>query len=123
MTAARVRGAAPRVLALLVVALAAVALAGCSAGATADASPVATTSVDLPKSYRFVPEAIVVDAGATVTWTNHDDFTHNVSFPDEAPLVMKPGESVTRSFPTAGTFDYVCSLHPRDMTGTVTVGG
>ncbi len=114
---------AARALALLVVAVAAVALAGCSDGAAADGSPIATTTVDLPKSYKFMPAAIVVDAGATVTWTNHDDFTHNVSFPDETPLTMKPGESVTRSFPTAGTFDYVCSLHPRDMTGTVAVGG
>ncbi len=114
---------AARTLALFVVAVAAVALAGCSDGAAADGSPIATTTVDLPKSYKFMPAAIVVDAGATVTWTNHDDFTHNVSFPDETPLTMKPGESVTRSFPTAGTFDYVCSLHPRDMTGTVAVGG
>ena len=91
--------------------------------ATADATPVATTTVDLPKSYRFAPPAIVVDVGATVTWTNNDDFTHNVTFAGEDALTMKPGESVTRSFPTAGTFDYLCSLHPRDMTGTVTVEG
>ena len=112
-----------RSIALLAVAVTAVALAGCSDGATADASPVATTTVNLPKSYRFDPSAIVVDVGATVTWTNNDDFTHNVTFPGEEGLTMKPGESVTRTFPTAGTFDYLCSLHPRDMTGTVTVGG
>ena len=79
--------------------------------------------VERGKYDEQLPEAIVVDVGATVTWTNHDDFTHNVSFPDEEALLMRPGESVTRSFPTADTFDYVCSLHPRDMTGTVTVGG
>jgi plastocyanin len=113
-----------RSIALLAVAVTAVALAGCSSnGATADATPVATTTVDLPKSYRFAPPAIVVDVGATVTWTNNDDFTHNVTFAGEDALTMKPGESVTRSFPTAGTFDYLCSLHPRDMTGTVTVEG
>ena len=112
-----------RVLALTLVALAAVALAGCSDGATANASPVATTSVELPKSYKFAPPAIVVDTGATVTWTNHDDFTHNVTFEGEGPLTMRPGESVTKTFSTAGTFAYQCSLHPRDMNGTVTVAG
>jgi plastocyanin len=114
---------APRSLALDLVTIAAVALAGCSGAAAASGSPVATTSVELPKSYKFVPAAIVVDVGATVTWTNHDDFTHNITFPGEAPLTMKPGESVTRPFPTAGTFAYQCSLHPRDMNGVVTVGG
>jgi plastocyanin len=116
------RGRLPRLLALASLALAAVALVGCSGKATANASPVATTSVKLPKSYKFVPPAIVIDAGATVTWTNHDDFTHTVTFAGEPALTMRPGESVTRAFPTAGTFAYQCSLHPRDMNGTVTVG-
>ena len=84
---------------------------------------VATTTVDLPKSYKFEPPAITVDAGATVTWTNHDDFTHNVTFEGEEGLTMRPGESTTRDFPTAGTYAYQCSLHPRDMNGTVVVGG
>jgi plastocyanin len=106
---------------LVVLTLALVACGG-GGGAAAEASPVATTTVDLPKSYKFVPAAIVVGAGATVTWTNHDDFTHNVTFGEEAAMTMQPGSSVTRAFPDEGTFAYVCSLHPRDMTGSVTVG-
>lgn len=103
--------------ALLLVAL----LAGCSGEEAATPSSVATTSVDLPKSYRFEPAAIEVEVGATVTWTNHDEFTHNVAFDGDAPLAMKPGESVTRAFPTAGTFPYTCSLHPSEMKGRVAV--
>jgi plastocyanin len=98
-------------------------LVGCSGEAAATPSPVATTTVGLPKSYRFDPPAIEVSVGATVTWTNHDDFTHNVTFEGEPGLTMKPGESVTRAFPSAGTFAYQCSLHPRDMQGSVTVVG
>ena len=97
-------------------------LAGCTGGA-ATASPVATTEVDLPKSYRFAPESIVVDVGDTVTWTNHDDFTHNVTFEGEPALAMRPGETVSRVFETAGSYPYLCSLHPRDMTGRVDVQG
>ena len=100
-------------------------LAGCSGdaaeGPAATPSAVATTTVDLPKSYRFEPAAIEVEVGATVTWTNHDEFTHNVAFDGDAPLVMKPGETVTRAFPTAGAFAYLCSLHPREMQGSVAV--
>jgi plastocyanin len=91
----------------------------------AGASPVATDRVDLPRSYRFAPAAIIVAAGTTVTWTNSDNFTHSVQFPDEpAPgQVMRPGEQATRTFTQTGTFDYVCTFHPQDMTATVTISG
>jgi plastocyanin len=102
----------------------ALVLVACGAGAGGGApSPVATTGVDLPKSYRFAPPAIVVAAAAAVTWTNHDNFTHNVTFEGDAPLTMAPGESVSRTFPTPGLYPYVCSLHPKDMKGSVLVKG
>ena len=102
----------------------ALTLAACGggAGAAVDTSPVATTSVELPKSYKFVPPAIVVPAGSTVTWANNDDFTHDVTLPDGTPaLTMRPGERATHTFDMAGTFDYMCSLHPKDMRGRVLV--
>jgi plastocyanin len=102
------------------VGLASLWVAACRS-ATASASPVATTGVDLPRSYRFAPEAITVSAGATVAWTNSDQFTHNVTFDGGDPLTMSPGESVTMTFPMAGRFEYVCSLHPNDMQGSVLV--
>jgi plastocyanin len=110
---------------LLLPALAALAVvvSACGASAEVNASPVATTSVDLPKSYRFAPTAITVPAGATVTWTNNDDFTHNVALAGVEPLTMAPGQSATHAFATAGTYAYICSLHPKDMKGTVLVTG
>jgi plastocyanin len=66
-----------------------------------------------------------VKAGTTVTWTNHDHFTHSVQFLDgglpTAPLVMEPGQSATFTFAGAGTFSYQCHFHPQNMKGTVTV--
>jgi plastocyanin len=107
---------------LAVVALAAIGCASSNA-AGANASPVATTSVDLPKSYKFEPAAITVKAGSTVTWTNDDNFTHSVRLAGPQPLVMKPGEHVTQTFDTPGTYQYDCSFHPQDMKGTVVVTG
>jgi plastocyanin len=99
----------------------AVLLAACSQTA-APASPVATNQVDLPRSYRFAPEDITVPAGTEVTWTNNDNFTHSVRLLDSGEVqMMKPGESVSQAFPTPGLFRYDCSLHPKDMTGSVLV--
>jgi plastocyanin len=100
----------------------AIAACGSTPGASAQ-GPVATTHVDLPKSYKFAPVAIVVTTGATVTWTNSDNFTHSVKFDGDASpgAVMKPGASTTRTFATPGTYPYVCAFHPQDMKGTVVV--
>jgi plastocyanin len=105
---------------------AAMLLAGCGpTGGVVEASPVATSTVDLPPSYRFAPASITVRAGTTVTWTNHDNFTHNVTFEDGGlpadEHVMKPGESYTFAFATAGTFHFQCTFHPQQMQGTVVV--
>jgi len=107
---------------LAVLALVAISCSGSGAGVP-NASPVATTNVDLPKSYKFAPAAISVTAGDTVTWTNSDNFSHSVRIEGSEPLVMKPGEHVTYTFDAPGTFKYDCSFHPRDMQGTVVVGG
>jgi OOP family OmpA-OmpF porin len=107
-------------------ALAAVALAlvvvGCGGGPASPAVAVPTTTVELPKSYTFVPAAIAVTTGATVTWNNADDFTHNVTFEGDEALTMSPGESATRTFTSPGLYPYVCTLHPTEMSGSVTVG-
>jgi plastocyanin len=36
--------------------------------------------------------------------------------------LMKPGETVSVTFDTPGLFKYDCSLHPKDMHGSVLVG-
>jgi len=120
------RRAAAGVLALAAAAALALALGACSPGAAAaNASPVATNQVDLPPSYKFVPASITVAAGTTVTWTNHDNFTHTVQFKDGGlptdPHEMQPGQAVTFTFTAPGTYHYQCSLHPQNMQGTVTV--
>ena len=112
-----------RVAAGLALALALVACGGSSAGS---AAPVKATSVNLPPSYKFEPAAIEVSKGATVTWTNNDNFTHSVQFTDGGlptdPMVMNTGGgTATFKFDQPGTYHYQCSFHPQNMKGTVVV--
>jgi plastocyanin len=97
--------------------------AGCSSADAPSGEPVATNQVDLPKSYTFEPEAIVIDVGTAVTWTNQDDFPHNVHLLDgsDRTVELPLGGEGTLTFEDAGVFDYECSLHPQQMQGSVTV--
>ncbi|MGD9890794.1 MAG: cupredoxin domain-containing protein [Dehalococcoidia bacterium] len=107
------------------IALIVVVIVGCAGDATGSGAPVETNEVTMPRSYRFAPETIQVTAGTTVTFRNDDNFTHSVKLRDgsEPDHRVSPGESVQITFAQPGTFNYECSLHPRDMRGTVIVTG
>jgi plastocyanin len=102
------------------VAAAAVFAAGCG-GAGESSEPVASTEVQLVKSYRFDPKVIEIKAGDTVTWTNEDNFTHTVEVDGQEDHKVEQGESFSIKFDTPGTYHYVCTLHSKDMDGEVIV--
>ena len=102
-----------------VVLAATVVAAGC--GGTGTSEPVATTKVSMAKSYRFDPKTIEIKAGDTVTWTNNDNFTHTVKVDGMDDHKVGRGDSVSIKFDKAGTYHYVCTLHSKDMHGTVIV--
>jgi plastocyanin len=71
----------------------------------------------------FQPAEVTVSAGDTVTWTNNDTVGHDVtadSFSSGDPGGMASGDTFEHTFEEAGTFDYVCTVHP-GMEGTVVV--
>ena len=70
----------------------------------------------------YSPNPISVTAGATVTWVNNDTTTHTATATDNSwnSGNIAPGGNFSRTFPTAGTFQYNCTIHP-NMVGTVTV--
>jgi plastocyanin len=106
---------------LLTVAGVAATLLAAACGGEERGDPVATTEVAMARSYRFEPAAVVVDAGATVTWTNEDNFTHTVRVDGRDDHEVEPGERMSIAFDEAGTYHYVCTLHRRDMDGEVIV--
>jgi plastocyanin len=101
------------------VAAAAMFAAGCGSGESSE--PVATTEVQMVKSYRFDPKVIEIAAGETVTWTNDDNFTHTVQVDGQGDHKVDQGESFSLAFDTPGTYHYVCTLHSKDMDGEVIV--
>jgi plastocyanin len=71
----------------------------------------------------FKPAEITIKAGDTVTWTNEDSVGHDVTgddFKSGAAGGLGNGDTFEHTFDTAGTFDYVCTVHP-GMEGTVKV--
>ncbi len=104
---------------LLLAAVVVLLAAGC--GGKAASAPVATNTVTMVKSYKFDPSVVEVEAGDTVTWTNDDNFTHTVQVDGQADHKVGRGESVSIRFAKPGSYDYVCTLHSRDMHGTVIV--
>jgi plastocyanin len=101
------------------VAAAALFVAGCGGSGTSE--PVATTEVEMVKSYRFDPSVIEIKAGDTVTWTNKDNFTHTVEVEGQEDHKVEQGESFSITFDSPGTYHYVCTLHSKDMDGEVIV--
>jgi len=101
-----------------------VLLAGCGAPDPAVSRSVAvrTTNVDLPPSYLFEPAHIQIAVGSSVTWTNHDNFSHSVMVDGQSEVhLMRPGETAQVTFSTPGDYHYVCTLHTQNMQGYVTV--
>ena len=92
------------------------------AGNTANgAAPVATDAVKI-KNFGFSPATITVKAGSTVVWTNNDAIQHDVTFDAGgiASSVLNQNDTFSHTFVTAGTYHYICSIHPF-MHGTVIV--
>ncbi len=100
------------------------ALSGCAPVSAQSQAPVATTHVTMPRSYRFDPEVIRVSVGATVTWTNQDNFTHDVHLLGDINWIsqpLHPGESASYTFTKPGEYPYQCDFHAQNMKGTVIV--
>lgn len=69
----------------------------------------------------YNPKNITVRRGAMITWTNHENTAHTITSTgnfDSGNITY--GNTYSRIFNDAGTYNYHCSLHP-NKTGTITV--
>ena len=83
--------------------------------------PAAGAEIEI-NNFAFTPATITIPVGTKVTWTNKDEITHNVVSADKTirSQALDTDDKFTFTFTQAGTFSYVCSIHPR-MKGTVVV--
>lgn len=70
--------------------------------------------------FSYSPRTVTVSVGDTVTWTNSDAQAHTATGSGWNTGDLGNGESGSITFQSAGTFDYMCGIHPA-MTGTVIV--
>jgi plastocyanin len=90
-----------------------------------DPTPVTAATVQATPAEQFTPTRIDLTIGGTITFA-FGSLEHNVFFdnqPAGAPANIpdpSANKQVTRTFTTAGTYVYVCHIHPQ-MRGTVVV--
>jgi plastocyanin len=74
--------------------------------------------------FSFTPKVINVKAGQTVTWTNQGQIEHTVKGPGFfTSRALGHGQKYSHRFSRPGHFNYLCTLHPTQMRGTVVVAG
>ena len=78
-----------------------------------------------PSKYNgYTPTSLEVVVGSTITWTNTGALPHtvtDVAGAFDSGLVLA-GDTYTRTFTTAATYQYFCTIHP-EMVATLFVVG
>lgn len=72
------------------------------------------------KNFAFIPANLTIRTGDTVTWINQDTTPHRISGTGFQGDILNVGQKYNFTFTTAGTFDYICSIHP-SMKGKIIV--
>lgn len=99
------------------------ALAGVLAAASVSAAPSPASQVEVTiENYHFVPAALKIPVGSSITWTNKDDDVHTVmdAAGEFRSGALDEGQSYRYTFTKAGVYRIACSLHPQ-MSESVVV--
>lgn len=108
----------PRVLLAIVM----LGLAACGDATGNDDGPDPTANEVRVGNNFFSPASRTVAAGSTVTWTwNAGSAMHNVTFTGGPASPNQTSGTFQRTFASAGTFAYTCTIHGASMSGSVTV--
>jgi|SRR6187399_27926 len=72
--------------------------------------------------FAYDPDPVTVQVGGKVTWLNQDSAPHTATAEDGSfdTGTLEEGKLKSETFKQAGTYAYICEIHP-DMHGTVEV--
>ncbi|MGO9206964.1 MAG: plastocyanin/azurin family copper-binding protein [Candidatus Limnocylindrales bacterium] len=117
-----------KVVLLVVITAAALALAACGGPATSapaaapaasaapggSVAPAGRTAAATIVDFGFTPASLTVTVGTTVTWTNTGTVSHTVTADDGSfdSGTLASGATYKHTFSKAGTYAYHCSIHP-----------
>ncbi|MFV1999273.1 MAG: plastocyanin/azurin family copper-binding protein [Acidimicrobiia bacterium] len=119
-----------RIMMFIGIAAGALVLAACS---SSPSESVTTTSSGAPsggsevsiENFAFGPADLTVSVGDTITWTNNENGVPHTTTADDGlwdSSTMRPDDTFAFTFTEAGTFTYLCTIHP-SMRATITVTG
>ena len=93
-----------------------------SHAAPAAQAPIPATHAVLIKGFKFQPDALTVNVGDTIEWTNGDTVPHTATAADKSfdSGSIAPGGKWTFVAKKTGTFPYICTFHP-NMKATLIV--
>lgn len=82
--------------------------------------PAAAPSTVQISGFAFKPATVRTKVGSVVTWRNSDPAPHTATGKQFSSPQLRQGSTYRRRFTRAGTYSYVCALHP-GMRGKVVV--
>ena len=89
----------------------AVVAAACG-GADDDSSPAAGTKTVTVANFEFAPDTLEVKVGDTISVDNKDQTEHTVTARDKSFDTGSFTGTTTFTVTKAGTFEYICEIHP-----------
>jgi len=122
----RKQGLAPAVIVVLLLTACSKAPAAPSVGGGGGGTNSASVSIPLTdyggnQTPQFQPVQVTIPVGGSVSWRNNDSTDHTVTSDTNVfNAALGAGGSFNRTFATAGTFTYSCSIHS-GMNGRVVV--
>ena len=72
------------------------------------------------ENFAFDSSDLTIKVGDTVTWTNNDGAAHTVKIDTIESDNLSEGDTFSFTFSDAGTFEYICGIHPY-MNGKIIV--
>jgi plastocyanin len=112
------------------------AAVGCSSSSKSAATTTTKATTTTAKSvnagavitiseFMFNPASATIKAGQSIEWKNDGNVAHTVTETSTprtfASADINPGQTYTQTFDKPGTYNYVCSIHPDRMQGTIVV--